>query len=113
LEQKGERLTVCETKFVTKLSPLVRLEQIEGASVGIVVNSDAKDSCDTAEIFELEELILKSLLEKLNVVEMSNKNQVINIDGEDDSVMSCVQAKHTVHFILIVIPMVQVHVLQI
>jgi len=39
------------------------------------VNSDAKDSCETAKIFELEAL-MKSLLEKLDVVEMSNKNQV-------------------------------------
>jgi len=84
-EQRGERLTVCETEFVTKLSNLVRLEQIEGASIRIVVNSDTKDSCDMAEIFELEAL-MKSLLEKLNVVEMSNENQVINVYREDDSV---------------------------
>jgi len=50
------------------------------------VNGDAKDSCDTAKIFELEAL-MKSLLEKPNVVEMSNKNQFVNIDGEDDSVI--------------------------
>jgi len=43
------------------------------------VNGDAKDSCDTAKIFELEAL-MKSLLEKLNVIEMSNENQVINAD---------------------------------
>jgi len=95
-----ERLTVCETKFVTKLSNLVRLEQIKGASIGINRKSDAKDSYDKAEIFELEAL-MKSLLEKLNVVEMSNKNQVVNLDGEDDSVVCCVEEKCTVHLILV------------
>jgi len=82
------------------LSNLVRLEQIKGASIGIIVNGDAKDSCDMAKIFQLEVLI-KSLLEKLNIVEMSNENQVINVDREDDSVISCVEAKHTVHLIII------------
>jgi len=85
---------------VTKLSNLVRLEQIKGASIGIIVNGDGKDSCETAEIFELEAL-MKSLLEKLNVVEMSNKNQVVKVDGEDDSAVSCVEAKCTVHLILV------------
>jgi len=47
-EWRGQRLTVCETEFVTQLSDLVRLEQIKGASIGIAVNGDAKDSCDTA-----------------------------------------------------------------
>jgi len=93
-------LTVCETKFVTELSNLVRLEQIEGASIGTVVNVDAKDSCDTAEIFELEAL-MKSLLEKLNVVEMYNKNQVIKVDGEYHSSICCVEVKLTVHLILV------------
>jgi len=51
-------------------------------------------------IFELE-VLMKFLLEKLDVVEMSNKNQVINIDGEDNSVISCVEAKCTVHLIFI------------
>jgi len=74
--------TACETKFITQLSNLVRLEQIKGASIGIVVNSDAKDSCDMAKIFELE-VFMKSLLEKLDVVEMSNKNQVINMVALD------------------------------
>jgi len=37
------------------------------------VNGDAKDSCDMAEIFELGAL-MKSLLEKLDIVEMSNEN---------------------------------------
>jgi len=46
------------------------------------------------EIFELEAL-MKSLLEKLDVVEMSNENQVINVDREDDSAISCVEAKRT------------------
>jgi len=64
------------------------------------VSCDAKDSCDTAEILELE-VLMKSLLKKLNVVEMSNENQVINVDGEDDSAFSCVEAKPTVHPILI------------
>jgi len=68
---------------VTQLSNLVRLEQIEGASIRIIVNSDAKDSCDTAEIFELE-VLMKSLLEMLNVVEVSKKNQVINEFGGTD-----------------------------
>jgi len=99
-EWRGERLTVCETEFITQLSDLVRLEQIKGASIGIIVNGDVKDSCDTAKIFELEAL-MKSLLEKLNVVEMSNENQVINVDGEEDSAISCVEAKRTVHLILV------------
>jgi len=64
------------------------------------VNGDAKDSCDMAEIFELQ-VLMKSLLEKLNVIEMSNKNQVVNVDGEDDSVICCVEAKLTVHLILV------------
>jgi len=89
----GERGLQSETKSV-------KLKQIKGASIGIVVNGAAKDSCDMAEIFELE-AHMKSLLEKLNVVEMSNKNQVINVDGEDDSVVSCVEAKCTVHLILV------------
>jgi len=54
-ERRGERLTVCET--VTQLSDLVRLEQIKGASIRIIVNGDAKDSCDMARIFELEVLM--------------------------------------------------------
>jgi len=86
------------TKFVTQLSNLVRLEQIEGAR--IIVNSDAKDSCDMAKIFELEAL-MKSHLEKLDVIEMSNENEVINVDREDDGVISCVKAKRTVHLILV------------
>jgi len=40
------------------------------SSIRILVNGDVKDSCDTAEIFEFEAL-MKSLLEKLNVVEVS------------------------------------------
>jgi len=47
---------------------------------------------------------MKSHLEKLNVVEMSNENQVINVDREDDSaisVISCVEAKSTVHLSLV------------
>jgi len=44
---------------------------------------------------------MKSLLEKLNVVEMSNENQVINVDGENDSAISCVEAKRSVHLILV------------
>jgi len=86
--------------LVTQLSNLVRLEQIEGASIRIVVNGDAKDSCDMAKIFELE-VLMKSLLEKLDVVEMSNENQVINVDGEDNSAISCVEAKRTLHLILV------------
>jgi len=99
-EQRGVGLTVCDTEFVTKLSHLFRLEKIEGASIRIIVNSDAKDSYDTAEIFELEAL-MKSLLEKLDVIEMSNENEVINVDREDDSAISCVEAKHTMHLILV------------
>jgi len=34
---------------------------------------------------------------------MSNENQVINVDGEDDSGISCVEAKRTVHLILALI----------
>jgi len=59
-----------------------------------------KYSCDTAKIFELEAL-MKSLLEKLDVIEISNENQVINVDGEDDSAISCVEAKRTMHLILV------------
>jgi len=79
---------------------LVRLEQIEGGSIEILVNGDAKHSCDMAKIFELE-VVLNSLLEKLDVIEMSNKNQVINLDGEDNSAVSCVEAKCTVQLILV------------
>jgi len=102
-ERRGERLTVCETKFVTQLSNLVRLEWVKAASIGIVVNNDAKDFCNMAKIFELEEL-MKSVPEKLNVIEMSNENQVINVDREDDSAISCVEAKCTVHLILVTWP---------
>jgi len=51
-----------------------------------------------AKIFELE-VLMKSLLEKLNVIEMSNENQVINVDREDYSAISCVEEKCTVHLI--------------
>jgi len=40
-------------------------------------------------------------LRSFNVIEMSNKNQVINIDREDDSMISCVKAKRTEHLILV------------
>jgi len=46
-----------------------------------------------AKIFAFEAL-MKSLLKKLDFVEMSNKNQVVHVDGEDDSASSCVEAKH-------------------
>jgi len=44
---------------------------------------------------------MKSLLEKLDVVEMSNENQVINVDREDDSVISYIEAKLTMHLIIV------------
>jgi len=43
----------------------------------------------------------QSLLEKLDAIEISNENEVINVDREDDSAISCVEAKCTVHLILI------------
>jgi len=64
-----------ERGLLSEFGNLVRLEQIEDASIEIVVNGDAKHSCDMAKIFELE-VLLNSLLEKLDVIEMSNKNQV-------------------------------------
>jgi len=53
-----------------------------------------------SKIFELEALI-KSLLEKLDLVEMSNENQFINVDGEDNSAINCVEAKPTMYLILV------------
>jgi len=37
--------------------------------------------------------VLMKSLEKFNLVQMSNKNQVVNVDGEDDSAMQLTAQK--------------------
>jgi len=61
------------------------------------VDSDAKNSCDVAKVLQLE-VLMELLLEEFDVIEMSNEDEVINIDGEDDSAIPHIEMECAVHF---------------